>query len=93
MWIGIGVAITMTLSLLAFALAQPALLVSIADPFVRLLAGEIWDVVVRGLYIQTIVVLVVGLLFVAGAALAGPSPRAVAIRTGVHNGWDRLWKR
>ncbi len=92
-WIGVGVAITMALSLLAFALAQPAVLVSIADPFVRLLAGEIWDVVVRGLYIQTIVVLVIGLLLVAGAVLAGPSPRAVAIRAWVSNGWDKLRNR
>jgi hypothetical protein len=50
---------------------------------VRLLAGEIWRVVVRGLYAQTILVLVIGLLLIAGAALAGPSPRAVAIRAGV----------
>lgn len=92
-WIGIGVAITMMLSLVAFAVTQPLVLASIADPLVRLLTGEIWDVVVRGLYIQTIVVLIVGLLLIAGAALAGPSPRAVTIRTSVRNGWDRLWKR
>ncbi len=93
MWIGIGVGITMVLSLVAFALTQPAVLVSIADPFVRLLAGEIWDVVVRGLYVQTILVLVIGLILILGAALAGPSPRAVAIRTGVRNSWNRLFKR
>jgi len=93
MWIGIGVGITMVLSLVAFALTQPAVLASIADPFIRLLAGEIWDVVVRGLYIQTILVLVIGLLLIAGAALAGPSSQAIAIRTGVRNGWDRVWKR
>ena len=92
-WIGIGVGITMVLSLVAFALTQPAVLVSVADPFVRLLAGEIWDVVVRGLYVQTILILVIGLLLIAGAALAGPSPQAIAIRTGVRNGWDRVWKR
>jgi hypothetical protein len=68
-------------------------LASILDPFVRLLAGEIWDVVVRGLYIQTILVLVIGLILIAGAALAGPSPQAIAVRTGIRNGWDRLWKR
>ena len=90
MWMGIGVAIAMVLSLVAFALARPAVPVSILDPFVRLLAGEIWDVVVRGLYVQTILVLIIGLLLIAGAALAGPSPRAVAIRTGARNGWDRL---
>ena len=93
MWIGIGVGITMVLSLIAFAVAQPAVLASILDPFVRLLAGEIWDVVVRGLYIQTILILVIGLILIAGAALAGPSPRAIAVRTGIRNGWDRLWKR
>ena len=93
MWIGIGVGITMVLSLVAFALTQPAVLASIADPFIRLLAGEIWRVVVRGLYIQTILVLVIGLLLIAGAALAGPSSQAIAIRTGVRSGWDRVWKR
>jgi hypothetical protein len=92
-WIGIGMVIAMVLSLVAFALTRPAVLASVPDPFVRLLAGEIWDVVVRGLYAQTIMILVIGLLLVAGAALAGPSPRAVAIRTGIHNGWDRLSKR
>jgi hypothetical protein len=92
MWIGIGVAITMALSLGAFVVTQPLVLASIADPFVRLLAGEIWDVIVRGLYMQTIVILVVGLLLVAGAALAGPGPRAVAIRTGVRDRWNGLRK-
>ncbi|MGD8474796.1 MAG: hypothetical protein PVH59_11770 [Anaerolineae bacterium] len=93
MWIGVGVTIAMILSLVAFALTRPVVLVSIPDPLVRLLAGEIWGVVVRGLYVQTILVLVLGLLLIAGAALAGPSPRAVAIRTGARNGWDRVWKR
>jgi len=93
MWIGIGLGIAMVLSLVAFALTQPAVLASIYDPFVRLLAGEIWDVVVRGLYVQTVLVLVIGLLLIAGAALAGPSRQAIAIRTGVRNGWDRVWKR
>ncbi|MEJ2735658.1 MAG: hypothetical protein P8189_19190 [Anaerolineae bacterium] len=82
-WIGIGIVIAMALSLVAFALAQPVTLASVPDPFGRLLAGEIWDVVVRGLYVQTILVLVIGLLLIAGAALAGPNPRAVAIRAGV----------
>lgn len=93
LWIGIGVAITMALSLIGFAVAQPLVLISIADPLVRLLAGEIWDVILRGLYIQTIVILVVGLLLVAGAVLAGPAPRAVAIRTGVRQQWDKLRRR
>lgn len=93
MWIGIGVAIAMVLSLGAFVLTRSAVLVSIYDPFVRLLTGEIWGVVVRGLFAQTILVLVIGLILILGAALAGPSPRAVAIRTWIRSGWDRLWKR
>lgn len=92
-WIGIGVTIAMLLSLAAIALARPVVLVSISDPFVRLLAGEIWGVVVRGLYLQTILVLVIGLLLIAGAALAGPGPRAAALRAGVGDGWDKLWRR
>jgi hypothetical protein len=92
-WIGIGVVVAMVLSIAGFVLARPAVLVSIPDPFVRLLAGEIWDVVVQGLYVQTFLILVIGLLLVAGTALAGPSPRAVAIRARVRSGWDRIWKR
>jgi hypothetical protein len=90
MWIGIGVAVAMVLSLILFALAQSVVLVNIVDPFIRLLAGEIWDVATRGLYIQTIIVLIVGLLFILGAWLAGPSRRAVGIRTGVSNWWSEL---
>jgi len=91
-WIGIGIAIAMTLSLVAFALTRPAVLASVPDPFVRLLAGEIWRVIVRGLYVQTILVLVIGLLLIAGAALAGPSPRAVAIRAGVRRGVGKVFR-
>jgi hypothetical protein len=89
-WIGIGMAITMAVSLGAFVVAQPLVLASIADPFVRLLAGEIWDVIVRGLYLQTTVILVVGLFLVAVAVLLGPSPRAVAIRSGTRDWWDGM---
>ena len=90
MWIGIGVAVTMTLSLLVFLLTQPVVLASVVDPFARLLAGEIWKVVISGLYIQTLIVLVIGLLLVGGAALFGPSSTAVAIRTDVSHGWSKL---
>lgn len=93
MWIGIGTAVAMALSLIGFALAQPLVLVNIVDPFVRLLAGEILGVLARGLYIQTVAILVIGLLVVAGTALAGPSPRAVAIRTGARESWDKLLNR
>lgn len=90
LWIGAGTAITMAVTLVLLALAQPMVLTSIADPLIRSLAGEIWDIITRGLVIQTVLLLVVGLLIAAGAALAGPHPRAVAIRTGIRNGLGRL---
>jgi len=89
-WIGIGIAVAMTLSLLVFVLTQPVVVASVVDPFARLLVGEIWDVVISGLYIQTLIVLVIGLLLVGGAALVGPSPTAVAIRTSVSRGWNKV---
>lgn len=92
LWIGAGIAITMAVSLFLLALVQPMVLTAVADPLIRALAGEIWDIITRGLVIQTILLLVVGLLIAAGAALAGPHPRAVAIRTGIRNGLNRLTK-
>jgi hypothetical protein len=83
LWIGVGVAVTMVLSLIVLALVRPALLSSILDPLMRAVAGEIWTVVTRGLIWQTILILVVGVLIAVGAALAGPHPRAVAFRSSV----------
>jgi hypothetical protein len=92
LWIGVGVAITMTLTLIVYALAQPVVLASIADPLFRTVADAIWDVVTRGLAWQTIVFLAVGVLLAIGAALAGPSSRAVAFRSSVSTQVDRLRK-
>lgn len=80
LWIGVGVAITMVLTLILFALAQPVVLASIADPLFRTMADAIWNVVTRGLVWQSVIFLVIGILLAVGAALAGPSPRAVAFR-------------
>jgi len=85
LWIGVAVAITMALMLLLLAIAQPMVLAYIVDPVIRAFAGEIWDVIVRGLIIQTILVGIVGLIIALGAWLAGPNSRAVAIRTGFGN--------
>jgi hypothetical protein len=93
LWIGVGTAIIMAVSLIVFALVQPAMLVAIADPFARVLAGEVVGVVTRSLYWQTFLILIIGVLLAVGAALAGPSERAVAIRTGARNAWARIWKR
>jgi hypothetical protein len=83
LWIGIGLASAMALVLILLAIAQPVVLASIVDPLIRALAGEIWDVILRRLIVQTILVGSVGLLIVLGAWLAGPHARAVAIRTSV----------
>lgn len=92
LWIGVGVAITMILTLILYALLQPVLLASIADPLFRTVADAIWNVVTRGLVWQTIIFLAIGILLAIGAALAGPSPRAVAFRSTVSTQVDRLRK-
>jgi uncharacterized membrane protein YcjF (UPF0283 family) len=86
LWIGAAVAIAMALTLLLLAIAQPLVLAYIVDPVIRAFAGEIWGLVLRGLIIQTILVGIVGLLIALVAWLAGPHPRAVAIRAG-----SRAW--
>jgi len=91
-WIGVAVAITMALSLVAYALTKPVLLASIVNPLMRAVGGEIWDVVTRRLVGQTIFVLVVGLILAGAAVLAGPHPRAVAFREGVRKQVSRLTK-
>ncbi len=90
LWIGVGVAITMAVSLVVFGLVQPAALASIVDPRLRDVAGEIWGIVIRGLYVQTVLLLVVGVLIALGVWVAGPAPRAVAARTAVRGWWGRL---
>lgn len=90
LWIGVGVAITMVLFLLVLALVKPALLASMVNPLIRTVTGELWNVITRGLVYQTIFVLIVGVLVALGAALAGPHPRAVAIRAGVRKQWGKL---
>jgi hypothetical protein len=90
LWIGLALAITMTLSLILFALTKPVVLASIADPLFRTVTGAIWDVVTRGLVWQTIFLLVVGVLLAIGAALAGPHPRAVAFRNWSSTQVNRL---
>jgi hypothetical protein len=86
LWIGIGIVITMLLSLLVYQAAESWLLVSIADPLVRLFGGAIWDVITNGLIIQTIVLMIIGLLIIVGAWLMGSNRTAVSIRSKVR-GW------
>ena len=86
LWIGIGIVITMLLSLIVYKVAESWLLVSIADPLLRLFGGAIWGVITNGLIIQTIVLMIIGLLIIVGVWLAGSSRTAVSIRTTVR-GW------
>jgi hypothetical protein len=78
--IGVGAAITMALSLLVLRLARSQVLDQVANALYRAAAEAVWDIVLRGLVVQTVVVLLVGVIIAVGAFLAGPSPRAVAVR-------------
>lgn len=96
LWIGIGLAVAMVVTLIFLAVAQRLVLASIPDVIVRSVTDEIWDIVLRGLFIQTIWVLIIGVLVAAGAVLAGPQPWAVRIRTGVRErvrDWQRRLSR
>jgi hypothetical protein len=77
---GIGLAITMLLSLLVFRLVRQDVLDQIVNGMYRAAAEAIWGIVLSGLFTQTIFLLVVGLIIAVGAWLAGPHPRAVATR-------------
>jgi hypothetical protein len=83
LWIGLGLAIGMAVTLIQLAVAQPIVLASISSPIMRLLVDEIWNIVIRGLVTQTVVVMVIALLVAGGAVLAGPRPWAVKLRAGV----------
>jgi hypothetical protein len=81
LWIGVAIAITMLVSLIAYDFIQSAVIISITDPLARIVGREIWNVVTAGLVTQTIVLTVIGILIAVGAWLAGPNPRAVAFRS------------
>jgi hypothetical protein len=90
LWIGVGVALTMALSLVLYALLRPLILGVVTDANVRAVAEEIWGIVTQGLIVQTVLVLIIGLLIVLGAWLAGPHRHAVAIRSGTRKQVHRL---
>lgn len=89
LWIGVGLVVAMLLTLFLLVLTQPVLLSQILNPVLRSMTDEIWDVVTAGLVWRTIFVLVVGVLIAVGAVLAGPHPRAVAIRSAVRDRFSR----
>jgi hypothetical protein len=89
-WIGMGIAITMALSLLVSAIVWPLALGSVPTYQIRIVAEEILNTVTRYLTIQTVLLLIVGLLIALAAWLAGPHPSAVAFVNGVGQWWDGL---
>jgi hypothetical protein len=84
LWIGVGAAITMALTLLVLAVAQPLMLAYIPDPTVRLVGEQILGILLRLLIIQTVLLMVIGALLAFGAWVAGPHPSAVQIRGAFH---------
>lgn len=89
LWIGVGIIVTMVISLIAYEVSESWFLVSITDPLLRLIGGRIWNAVINGLITQTIVLIVLGVLIVIGAWIAGPSRSAVGIRSTVQGWTDR----
>jgi hypothetical protein len=72
MWIGISMVIAMFISLIFFSGARSSALTSIQDPFLRELGRAIINVLTHGLMVQTIFMLIVGILLIIGAWQAAP---------------------
>lgn len=81
LWIGIGAAITMGLSLIIFEVAESYAMISISEPLLRTFGREIWDVVTDGLVTQTILLGIVGVIMAIVAWQAGP------------DSWYMTWKK
>jgi amino acid transporter len=71
-WIGSVMAVAMFVSLIVFSGVRSSALVSIQDPFLRELGRAIIYVVTHGLFVQTIFLLIAGLLLVIGGWQAAP---------------------
>ena len=72
MWIGIGMVIAMFISLIVFAGVRSSALVSVQDPLLRELGRAIVNVLTHGLMVQTIFMMIVGILLIIGAWQAAP---------------------
>jgi hypothetical protein len=80
---GSGLAIAMGLSLIAFHIARWQVMGVIEAGDIRQASGLVWDHVAGGLALANIILMVIGVLVVVGAAIAGPSRWAVALRRKV----------
>ena len=72
MWIGISMVIAMFISLIFFSGARSSVLTSVQEPFLRELGRAIINVLTHGLMVQTIFLLIVGVLLIIGAWQAAP---------------------
>ena len=71
-WIGIVIVITMSISLIIFQISRSAVLTSVQNPMLRDLGREIWYVVTHGLMVQTIFLMIAGVLLSIGAWQSAP---------------------
>ena len=72
LWIGIATAIVMGISLIVYEITSSYVMVSVADPLLRDLGREIWQVVTHGYLVQTIFFMIIGILLAIGAWQAAP---------------------
>jgi len=83
LWIGVGLIITMALSLVVFGLVRSQVLGEFASDLYRAAVEAMWGILLSGLVTQTILVLVAGVIIAVGAFLAGPHRWAVGVRGSV----------
>ncbi len=83
LYIGAGLSVTMALSLAILARARSQVVAEVSSELYRTAVEAVWEIVLGSLIGQTILLLVIGLAIAAGAFLAGPDRRAVAVRTAV----------
>ena len=83
LYIGAGLSVTMALSLAILARVRSQVVAEVSSELYRTVVEAVWEIVLGSLIGQTILLLVIGLAIAAGAFLAGPDRRAVAVRTAV----------
>ncbi len=71
-WIGIVLALTMLVSVIVFSLVRSNILINVADPMLRDLGRQIIYVVTHGLFVQTVFLMIVGILLAIGAWQSTP---------------------
>ena len=83
LYIGAGLSVTMALSLAILARVRSQVVAEVSSELYRTAVEAVWEIVLGSLIGQTILLLVIGLAIAAGAFLAGPDRRAVAVRRAV----------